>query len=309
MKSLLRVLRLTVVEGKLARLSRSVEGADFFSQGAFARQIRGSLVISLLGRLSLGGSLCLCLCLSLLACSVTPPQAAKAPPPWVESGYRPWGQEESSTVIARAAPPREPEAQRTPVARRAPSGDCLTRLRGLGVEFQELPSLKGVETPVRVEGKLAGVEFFSNHGRKLDMDCRLAVALVELGGEFRSLGITKARFSGAYVYRTTRKGRLSHHAFGLAIDIHEIWVGSQRHSVDKAFRKGNGCDRKGPVLNTLACTFKASGLFEEVLTPDYNWDHRDHLHVAVPKVPPSSTRSAFDERSSPPESSARIAER
>lgn len=159
----------------------------------------------------------------------------------------------------------------------------MTALRQAGVKFQELSSLKGVDTPVRVDGPIGGVSFFSNHGRKLDLDCRLAVALVELGENFRELGITRARFSGAYDYRTTRKGRLSHHAFGLAIDIHEVWVREARYSVDKAFEKGRGCPSSRTVLNELACSFKASGLFEEVLTPDYNWDHRDHLHVAVPK--------------------------
>lgn len=265
-------------------------------------------MIPLLSRVFFGGSLC---CV-LSACGVTTPKAATAPPPWAESGYRSLGNEASSSIVARAAPPSDPEQLRVPsapVERTKQAGDCLTRLRGLGVDFRELSSLKGVATPVRVQGKLAGVEFFSNHGRKLDMDCRLALALVELGAEFRTLGITRARFSGAYDYRTTRKGRLSHHAFGLAIDIHEVWVGGERHSVDKAFRKGRSCERSGPVLNALACTFKASGLFEEVLTPDYNWDHRDHLHVAVPKVPSGVTLSAFDEGSSALRSSDRIAER
>lgn len=151
------------------------------------------------------------------------------------------------------------------------------------MNFRELSSLKGVDTPVRVDGPIGGVEFFSNHGRQMDLDCRLAIALVELGKNFYELGITRARFSGAYDYRTTRTGRLSHHAFGLAIDIHEVWVREERYSVDKAFEKGRGCPSSRTVLNELACTFKASGLFEEVLTPDYNWDHRDHLHVAVPK--------------------------
>lgn len=221
----------------------------------------------------------------LAGCGVTPPAAANAPPEWSESGYTVLTEEKqlesAPRVAARAPLPRTV----TRIGPTASNAGCLKRLVDAGVNFRELPSLRGVVTPVRVAGPLGGVTFFSNHGRQLDLDCRLAIALLELASEFRALGVTKARFSGAYDYRTTRTGRLSHHAFGLAIDIHEVWVREERYSVQQTFAKGRGCPSRGPVLNALACTFKASGLFEEVLTPDYNWDHRDHLHVAVPKRP------------------------
>jgi hypothetical protein len=38
------------------------------------------------------------------------------------------------------------------------------------------------------------------------------------------------------------------------------------------------------VLNRLACSFKSTGLFKELLTPDYNADHHDHFHLAIEPI-------------------------
>lgn len=176
--------------------------------------------------------------------------------------------------------------QQAPTPRRAPSlagSSCLAELKRRGVAHVSLPALKGVENPVEVRGQLGGVEFWANDGRRLQLDCRLAVALDELGSVMSGFGVRKIRYSGAYVYRTTRTGRLSHHALGLAIDLHEFEVSGDRLSVKEDFRKNAGCTGNKPTLNSLSCKMREQALFEEFLTPDYNADHRDHLHISVPK--------------------------
>lgn len=162
-------------------------------------------------------------------------------------------------------------------------GACLDELGERDISYSRLDELQGVRIPVQIRGSLGGVHFYVNGNGPLYMDCRLAVALDRLEPVFRSHGVTKARFSGAYVYKTTRSGRLSHHAHGLALDLHEFWIEEARLSVKRDFARGMKCDGDLPPLNSLSCDLQRSGIFHEFLTPDYDADHYDHLHVSVPK--------------------------
>lgn len=179
--------------------------------------------------------------------------------------------------FGRVAPP---EPTRAPHHR---GEECLDALKQRGVAFTPLRDLKGVENPIEVHGPLGGIIFYANDGRSLTLDCRLAVALQDLAPIFRSYGVTRARFSGAYSYRATRSGRLSHHALGLAIDIHEVFFGTRSFSVENDFRMNVGCQPGNPSLNELSCAMRQTRFFEEFLTPDFNRDHRDHLHISVPR--------------------------
>ena len=118
-------------------------------------------------------------------------------------------------------------------------------------------------------------------------DCRLALALTKIGPELRSMGITAIRYSGAYSYRMAKVGRLSLHAYGLALDVHEVTADGQSFVVARDFRRGlsNGCAGDAPLLNRLACRFSQLRLFQELLTPDSNYDHHDHLHIAIARAP------------------------
>lgn len=165
------------------------------------------------------------------------------------------------------------------------SRDCLKELRKQGVSFKSLQSLKGVENPVEIHDQLGGVTFWASDRRPLQLDCRLALALEQLEPVFRQHGVTRVRFSGAYSYRRTRSGRLSHHAHGLAIDLHELHIGASSFSVDNDFARGVGCQPGVPPLNQVACALREQRIFEELLTPDFDFDHRDHLHISVPRRP------------------------
>jgi hypothetical protein len=139
-----------------------------------------------------------------------------------------------------------------------------------------------MRTPVSVVGSLGGVTYRSDGAPSLVCDCRLAVVLGRLGPELHRMGVTEVRHMGAYAYRTTRAGRTSLHAFGLAIDVGGADVGGERLSVGDDYLLGRvSCEAGAPALNHLACELRRTGFFEEVITPDDDADHRDHLHLAI----------------------------
>jgi hypothetical protein len=168
-----------------------------------------------------------------------------------------------------------------------PAGEaCLTELNERGIVWQARKEERGVTTPVLVRSPIGNVRFFSDVTPFI-ADCRLVLALSDLAPELEAQGVTQVRFSGAYVYRTRRSGTLSLHANGLAIDIHEVWFGSERLSVKKDFARGQGreCRPGMPRLNVLACRVREARLFKELLGPDDNADHHDHFHFGVARLP------------------------
>lgn len=169
--------------------------------------------------------------------------------------------------------------------------ECLARLAARGVPVRPLQQTRGVDTPVVVNGPIGGVRFWSTAGPMV-LDCRLALGLSEVASDFSDLGIESVRFSGAYVYRTMRKGRLSLHAYGLALDVHDVRTASGTHTVKRHFARGTStsgsCGRDEPIPNQLACRLRRRGLFRELLTPDYNSDHHDHLHLGIAPLPTSA---------------------
>ena len=161
-----------------------------------------------------------------------------------------------------------------------PSDDaCLAELAKTKIVHHRLDEKRGVSTPVEVSGKIGGISF----ERSMVADCRFVLALHRIAPVLAELGVNTMRFSGAYTYRMSRVGRLSLHAHGLALDVHEVRFGSKWQSVEKDFARGlaDGCASSSPALNQLACRLKATRLFKELLTPDYNADHANHLHLAI----------------------------
>jgi hypothetical protein len=179
-------------------------------------------------------------------------------------------------------------------------GECLARLAARGIAARPANVKRGVDTPVLVTGPIGGVRFWSTSG-PLIADCRLVLGLSEVAVDFASLGVESVRFSGAYVYRTSRKGRLSLHAYGLAMDVHELRTASGTQTVKRHFLRGTAesCSGSEPVVNQLACRLRRRGLFRELLTPDYNADHHDHLHLGIAPLPSSAAvRRTFEVPSS-----------
>ncbi|HEY1537347.1 MAG TPA: extensin family protein [Polyangiaceae bacterium] len=167
------------------------------------------------------------------------------------------------------------------------SSDCLARLSERGVRFRTLDHEIGVKTPIVVDGPIASIRYYTGANGPLIADCRLVLALALVGPELVSFGVTDVRFSGAYVYRLSNKGRVSLHAYGLAIDMHGFTRSGVHYEVQQDFHKGLGATlpENAPVANAIASRFRNSGLFHEYLTPDDNADHHDHVHVGVSPLP------------------------
>jgi hypothetical protein len=192
------------------------------------------------------------------------------------------------SVAASASPPATPPPPLSAGA--IPPGDaCLDELTELGISYTRLDARRGIETPITVTGPIGGIEYVAGAGLPFECDCRLAIALSRIGPVLSGLGIDQLRYSGVYTYRTSRVGRLSLHAYGLAIDVHFAHAGGRWHDVRTDYRAGlaDGCAPDAPLLNRTACALKQTGLFKELLTPDHNADHRDHFHLGIaPLAPP-----------------------
>lgn len=175
-------------------------------------------------------------------------------------------------------------------ATRAYAGDCTAELDARHVSWKKA-SRPGIADAVEITGPLGGVAFTS-YGQPLVIDCSLAVSLDEAGHYLRALGLDTATFSSAYSRRKVRfTDHWSKHSFGLAIDVHTFSgpdLGTLR--VDRDFEQGLGDEvdcvgtpltQAGAVLEILKCQLVRSGLFQLVLTPDYDDAHHDHFHLQV----------------------------
>ena len=224
------------------------------------------------GTLALAGAFALCLG-SGCAREALPPEVPGMPVP-----------EPSASERAAIPLPVRHGGSRGVRSLAIPDGEaCLALLASEDVAFRELPPKPGMVTPVAVTGPIGGVRYESAGTTSLVCDCRLAVALDWLAPELRAFGIREIHHSGAYVYRTTHSGAPSLHALGLAIDLHRFRTGAHGLEVSKDYARGQGpsCDQGSPILNRLACELDRTGLFQQVMTPDDDYDHRDHLHLAI----------------------------
>ena len=196
-------------------------------------------------------------------------------------------------ALAKTGPPPTAKAQTpagSPRARTAASPivggpACLAELATRGVRFSKSEPVLGIATPVVIQGPIQGVRFYTLEKKPFVVDCRLALALGEIASDLRALGVSEARYSGAYVYRTSHPGRMSLHAYGLAIDLHEFKVNGEGLLVKRAFEKGRGCSSDLPLLNAFACRVRERRLFHEQIGPDDNAAHHDHFHFGLRPLP------------------------
>ncbi len=163
---------------------------------------------------------------------------------------------------------------------------CVSLLDGYGIAHRMYLGRPALQTGIVVNGPIGGIRYYANGNIPLITDCRLAVALARVTPMLKDFGVTEMRFSGSYVYRRSKAGFLSSHAYGLAIDVHGFTVDGERLELRKHFRRGmkNGCAADAPVLNRIACEFRKLGLFREFITPDFNRAHHDHFHISIARL-------------------------
>jgi hypothetical protein len=163
---------------------------------------------------------------------------------------------------------------------RIPGGKrCLSVLDQLGVKYEKLSPRGRVKTPVAIHGAIAGITYKPT----LVCDCRLALALHWSAPVLGQWHISEVEHFGAYSNRTTRRGRPSLHAQGLALDVARLKFPDARLDVASRYERGwgAGCGPNAPALNRVVCQLRQLGLFRELITPDHDADHQDHVHIGI----------------------------
>ncbi len=170
-----------------------------------------------------------------------------------------------------------------PVARVGTPPQCLAQLDRLGVHYEIAAQPAGgvpacfVADPVRVTAAtipwsrpaLASCEFV------LAFDRFETEALRPLARRYFSEDVKLIEHFGTYDCRTTETGRPSEHARGLAMDLAGVELADGRQIlVEKDWHRHDSRGRFLHALATAACRY-----FNEVLDPDSDRDHWNHIHL------------------------------
>jgi hypothetical protein len=184
------------------------------------------------------------------------------------------------------------------------ASSCTVELKRRGVPFVSVDAARGVRAPVRLTGPIRGVLFRTELGpaaRAVSpyeiVDCRLALALDDMTRFLPRYGIVEVRHYSMYRPPSKRwkgEAEAKRHPGGLAIDVGRFkladgaWVEVERdfHSRIGGTTCGVNATLIEPTpetmrLRTLVCELAEAGLFHFMLTPSYNWPHRNHLHLEV----------------------------
>jgi hypothetical protein len=184
---------------------------------------------------------------------------------------------------------------------------CETQLKKRGVAYVHVPGgARGVDRPIRLAGKLRGIDFHSMVAAKDRatspyeiVDCRLALALDDLAVMLAAHGVVEViHFS---IYRPPGKGAdlakpKSEHIGAMAIDL-AIMVKKDgtKLSVLGDWHGGIGQKTCGPgagptpatkpalEIRQILCDAAQKRLFNVILTPNYNKPHENHFHLEVTK--------------------------
>jgi hypothetical protein len=172
---------------------------------------------------------------------------------------------------------------------------CHAMLDALGLDWEAASATRGIDDPVRVQALINGVTFNNGSGNPaaMLMDCELGVRLHALAGVLRAHGIDSLIHYGVYNYRCIGGGdpdsgtcTPSQHAYARAIDLHSFSGGGVTYSTETDFviTSSSECpmesfDDEDRVLKEIACALFAERIFQIILTPNYNADHRNHYHV------------------------------
>jgi hypothetical protein len=178
--------------------------------------------------------------------------------------------------------------------------DCQGWLELYQLDYTVGPVNQGVEDPVTVTLPLNGMAYrYSGNTAPRStffMDCQLAVSLAQAAPLLRRRGVVEVADIGVYNYRCIGGGTppdcpngISQHAYALAIDIagftdeagafysvNDDWIIDPDGEDTCAAPTDPGADT---FLHEAICELKAAGVWNIVLTPNYNAAHRDHFHV------------------------------
>jgi hypothetical protein len=184
------------------------------------------------------------------------------------------------------------------VSNLSPAG-CAAELRRRNLPVtRDTGAAVGVSGPVRITGAMHGVRFVTPSRKSIygKLDCRLALALDELSKVLQRHGVVRARVDNLYRPNARLAGthKRSQHRYGLAVDVVSFELESGLElSVEHDFHGALENPPCGPesllsepsekaiALRNLVCDVAKSGLFNHILTPNFNAAHRDHLHLDI----------------------------
>jgi hypothetical protein len=174
---------------------------------------------------------------------------------------------------------------------------CVYELKKWGIAFTRVEEARGVVAPLRLDGPLSGVKFRSNlpaskaRTSPYDVyDCRLVLALDDFAKLLAKHDIVEVMHLSVWrpvSSKTTLKGPGRRHTGALAIDAAIFKTSDGKSlSVEKDFHGRIGAKpcpapENATELRKIACEASQARLFNVLLTPDYNWAHRNHFHLEV----------------------------
>ena len=177
---------------------------------------------------------------------------------------------------------------------------CREWLDFFHIDYTVAGATPGVVDPVTAKMPINGMPFKvvggTNPRTTMFGDCRIIKSLVIAASSFRERDITMVTDYGVYNYRCIGSGTppncpqgMSQHAYGMAIDlaafttsdgtnyvVNDDWVidPDSEETCDAPTEPG-----KDTFLHALICELKNAHVWNIVLTPNYNADHRNHFHV------------------------------
>jgi len=172
---------------------------------------------------------------------------------------------------------------------------CLRDLDRLEVKWKPARATRKIVTPMVVDDMtFGGLRVVSRYRKGPHvMDCRLARALARhVGPALTNMKVVELRFGQIHVYREVagRKGVLSRHALGLAMDVYSfVTEDGEVHVVQDGYPDGD------EVLLEIERRVTDTGAFRTLLTPGNDPErHYDHFHfearAAGDKVVTAPTR-------------------
>ena len=182
---------------------------------------------------------------------------------------------------------------------------CEAELGQRHIAFERVGEARGVIAPLRLKGAIAGVDFHSMlplAQRRTSpyeiYDCRLVLALDDWAHVLVRHDVVEVVHYSVYrppPAKQVLEGAGRRHSGALAIDaaIFKTRDG-QTISVEKDFhgRIGSkpcgvnaastlGLPAPAIKLRKIVCEAADAQMFNVMLTPDYNWPHRNHFHLEV----------------------------
>lgn len=177
-----------------------------------------------------------------------------------------------------------------------PLDGALATLASLGAPFtpveRAVASVPGrpelicqVNDAVELRAQVGGVAFERFDGPAeptLLVSAELGVALVKAARVLEELGVRKVLHMGTFNCRTIRgTTKLSRHGLGGAIDVFGFEMADGTRYLVKGDWERTPMQSGGRLLASVVERLTAAGLFRVILTPEYNRDHEDHLHLDV----------------------------